>query len=170
MLETICVINNTRNSRFAKLISVFFQIQIVESDQKEENLRNSPPKFNIEADAAADVDEEATEATVDPLGVLASDDLTDESDEEDSEASSASQAATKLATSDAYIKESDTPREMVSLVDKCDQDDVGASAGTQQQPPQQQQQPQQTTSGKSKSKFKKLFFKNKSKVEKEPVC
>ena len=170
MLETICVINNTRNSRFAKLISVLFQIQIVESDQKEENLRNSPPKFNIEADAAADVDEEATEATVDPLGVLASDDLTDESDEEGSEAASASQAVTKLATSDAYIKESDTPREMVSLVDKCDQHDVGASAGTQQQPPQQQQQPQQTTSGKSKSKFKKLFFKNKSKVEKEPVC
>ena len=145
-----------------------FQIQIVESDQKEENLRNSPPKFNIEADAAADVDEEATEAIADPLGALASDDLTDESDEEHSEASSASQAATKLATSDAYIKESDTPREMVRLVDKDDQEVVYNR--TQQQLPPQQQQSQQTTSGKSKSKFKKLFFKNKSKVEKEPVC
>ena len=168
MLETVCVIINTRNSRFAKLVAVLFQIQIVESDQKEENLRNSPPKFNIEADAAADVDEEATEATADPLGALASEDLTDESDEEESEASSASQAATKLATSDAYIKESDTPREMVGLVGKCDQDDDGASAGTQQQPPQQQQQ-QMTKTEKSKSKIKN-FFKKKSKVEKEPVC
>ena len=146
-----------------------FQIQIVESDQKEENLGDSPPKSNPEADSTTDVDEEATDVIAHPLSVQGNDDVTDESDEEETGASSASQAAEKLATSDAYIKESDETREMVQLVNKPDSEAVGASASTQQQqPPQQQpqqQQPQQQTTktDKPKSKFKiKLFSKKKS--------
>ena len=167
-----------------------FQIQIVESDQKEENLRSSPPRCNIEADSTTDVDEEATDVIAHPLSVQGNDDPTEDPDEEETGASSASQAAAKLATSDAYIKESDETREMVRLVDKPDPEAVGASAdpeavgasadpeavgasadpeavdasaSTQQPPPPPPPQQQQTTkTDKPKSKLKKFFSKKKS--------